>query len=153
MGRKIRRHAWLATVLLLPEGAGCEPSKSEQCQALAQAINAVAVAAPAGDEPSSLSQLAEQAENSAARVSHLKLRDARLRALRDRYQVSARAYAEANRRFGQNVGALSVAQGNPDASVRRSAEQQAVATRESVRSLARSISLIGDELTGYCSGR
>jgi hypothetical protein len=133
---------------------GCATRKSEECQRLVGAINAIRLEMIESEDRVALESLADQAQRAGASLAEPKLADVRLVSLRDRYRRAAQSYAGEVRAMAQGLGELRAARTEAaDAAVRQSIKDRTSARHDAARRFAGETSSVTSELNAYCSGR
>jgi len=152
--RLVATHLAFVTLVVLGLGPSCKASRVDQCNRLIEKINALDLAPPKGDDVGAIGQLATKAEQGAAQLDSVALKDARLVAYRQQYQTNLRAFGSVNRAVAATMAEVKQLESSADPSAKLSElEKKLDDQRAAIDKHARESEKLTGDINGYCSGR
>jgi chromosome segregation ATPase len=143
----------LATLIAVGLGSGCKASRIDQCNRLIEKINALDLSPPKGEDLGAIGQLATKAEQGAAALDSVALKDPQLVTYRQQYQKNLRAFGTVNRAVAATMAEVKKLEGSADPSAKlNELEKKLDHERAEIDKHARESEKLTGEINGYCSG-
>jgi hypothetical protein len=135
-------------------GPSCKASRVDQCNRLIEKINGLDLAPPKGDDVRAITELATKAEQGAAQLDSVALKDPRLVAYRQQYQTNLRAFGSVNRAVATTMAEVKKLEGSADPSAKLGElEKKLDDERATIDKHARESEKLTADINAYCSGR
>lgn len=132
---------------------GCKSARIEQCNRLIERINGLDLTPPKGEDATAVEQLAKKAEQSAASLEFVSLKDERLIEFRRQYQDNLKAFGQVNRAVAATILQLAKSESTPDPSLKlNELEKELDAQRAEINQRAQESSKLTSDINRYCSG-